>query len=999
MAFVIFCIVSITLLLRVETAASSTELARLRTRENARLALMMAIGQLQRYAGPDLRATARREITGSPNPFWTGVWDTTHPSAGPHWLISWQDQSQPAPTRTMQLVGSGSAGSDTSQYVSVPIIEVPRGDSGVSDAIAWWIGDEGVKASVGEIPLHLRARTNFIEDNSLSALNTQLATSFGLEEIFKDYDRFDSDDATMLDRVTLLGQLPLLADFSDPEQQDLAGESTFHALTPRSLGVLASVVPGTKGGFMQDLSLFPRLIGPEFEAILTRAETRAKEKASLTDPVQALREFTPLRGVSDLGPLVDGQLASPITPILSNFMMAFTIRSAAPIASHPDFYLRMRFFCEFWNPYTSGLMMQNAAGEDLDLELEITGLPSVVVEKTTGGGGSSPPINIQDLLKDPANPDGAVVIRLHYDQSESWLPGQSKNWTGVDATTATGSSPYDSILTDGKTWYDSDNSLGGSTGIDTGVPRLTGNIRHVSTGTDRLTIRVYRTNDAGSDRSLLSELDGIQYEPVSTRPAGYSSTHSGATFGYHFILRGPHQSDNDPEYYRGLWLHDHDPRNPKPSFNPDWQLDNDPTGSTGSAYIPVKDGISPLPLPVPAEINETDNTINTVVFRRIWDRSRGAAGAGNEFSKLWQDAPLFELPRERLLSLASLQHLYFHNERPFKVGNSWGADGTTNTLAWFDRYYFSGLSRSDTPENYDNARGLPNPALVPFRLSHPQTDLAEWQASASDDAQHSTELASKALVRNRFNLNSTSVAAWKAALGGLRIHDWAYLDYPEDSSDLSTLTTAQDSRTRMFARFSQSLSETYDAPPTPEFEESEPVAPSAYYRRGARYFDADEIEALASEIVRRLKLRGEPFYSMEAFLSPETTGGSSLLEQAIATVFAPEGRQKWDQTWETQGVRGGPSAIIEIDHFSPGFLTQADVMTAIGPMLAPRSDTFKIRARAESYSPQGQTIGSATLEATIQRLPEALDPTAPINQPTERKLQLISIRWLSDDEI
>ena len=138
---------------------------------------------------------------------------------------------------------------------------------------------------------------------------------------------------------------------------------------------------------------------------------------------------------------------------------------------------------------------------------------------------------------------------------------------------------------------------------------------------------------------------------------------------------------------------------------------------------------------------------------------------------------------------------------------------------------------------------------------------------------------------------------------------------------------------------------------------------------------------------------------MEAFLSEQSSGNGSLLEQAIATVLAPSGRQRWDHQWETEDTRGPASEIIDIDHFSPGFLTQADVMTAIGPMLAPRSDTFKIRARGQAFSKQGIATGSATIEATLQRIPEAVDSTAAINQPTDRKLKLISLRWLADDEV
>jgi len=87
MAFTLVLLVSMTLLLRVEAQASSAALAKVRAKEAARLALMMALGDLQKHAGPDQRVTARAEITGvtNNNRYWTGVWDTTEPSGAPEW--------------------------------------------------------------------------------------------------------------------------------------------------------------------------------------------------------------------------------------------------------------------------------------------------------------------------------------------------------------------------------------------------------------------------------------------------------------------------------------------------------------------------------------------------------------------------------------------------------------------------------------------------------------------------------------------------------------------------------------------------------------------------------------------------------------------------------------------------------------------------------------------------------------------------------------------------
>jgi hypothetical protein len=748
---------------------------------------------------------------------------------------------------------------------------------------------------------------------------------------------------------------------------------------------------------MRDLSLYPELLGDGLANYLAMGEVH--EAALSGSGAESLRLYSDLSGLEAIPSLSDGQIALPIAPVLTNFMIAFTIRSESPVASNPNFYLRMRFFCEFWNPFTHSLRMGNSSGNVKELELEISGLPTVTMHKTTGSLSSSQPVNIQTVLGDANKPDNPLVIQLDYSSAEDWLPGQSKHWTGVDATTATGASPYRSTERRNKTWKDPDHNLGGSTGIDTGVPRLSGSFRHTSDGDHKIVIRVFLRETASGDRELLSELDGFAYGPVSTRPEGYSNTHSGATFGYHIILRDPHQSYNDPEYFRGLWLHDHDPRNPSPDLNADWYLDNDPGFDTGSAYVPVIDAHAPNIPPIPARLNETDDSIKIRDFERLHDRS---IGSGDSFNHLWQSAPLFELPRQRVLSLAALQHLYFHNERPFQVGNSWGSEGSTNTTAWFDRYYFSGFSRADASADYDNSAGPPNPALLDVGSINSGL-LAAWQGAAADDAAAAQAPAEKLMVANRFNINSTSIPAWKAVLGSLRLNGWNYLDYPEaDISDLADLQTATTNRAATFTRFSHSLSETYEAPETPAtdgiYPDIEPIAPTAFYRHGARRLSETQLEELARRVVQLIQAKGRPFMNMEDLLSADSTG-LSLLEKAIAAALAPEdGRQDWHHGWELEGdasAMGGSS--IEIDHFSPGFLTQADILTAIGPMLSTRSDTFRIRARGQTSTPLGQPSGDAMLEAIVQRTPEPHHAAS--GTTFSRKFKVLSLRWLDINDL
>ena len=88
MAFILLLLLSITTLVRVESATAATSLQQLEARQNAMASAMIALGELQRRAGPDQRISARSDIlnpTGTAvanagERFWTGIWDT-EPSA------------------------------------------------------------------------------------------------------------------------------------------------------------------------------------------------------------------------------------------------------------------------------------------------------------------------------------------------------------------------------------------------------------------------------------------------------------------------------------------------------------------------------------------------------------------------------------------------------------------------------------------------------------------------------------------------------------------------------------------------------------------------------------------------------------------------------------------------------------------------------------------------------------------------------------------------------
>ena len=98
--------------------------------------------------------------------------------------------------------------------------------------------------------------------------------------------------------------------------------------------------------------------------------------------------------------------------------------------------------------------------------------------------------------------------------------------------------------------------------------------------------------------------------------------------------------------------------------------------------------------------------------------------------------------------------------------------------------------------------------------------------------------------------------------------------------------------------------------------------------------------------------------------------------------------------------------------FAPGYLTQADILSGIGPMLTARSDTFTIRAYGDVRNPvTGDVEGRAWCEAVVQRVPDVTDPVSGTytagdelqpsasKYPFGRKFKIVSFRWLNPGDI
>ena len=96
---------------------------------------------------------------------------------------------------------------------------------------------------------------------------------------------------------------------------------------------------------------------------------------------------------------------------------------------------------------------------------------------------------------------------------------------------------------------------------------------------------------------------------------------------------------------------------------------------------------------------------------------------------------------------------------------------------------------------------------------------------------------------------------------------------------------------------------------------------------------------------------------------------------------------------------------------TPAYISQADILMPIAPILNARSDTFVIRAYGETRSVDGlRILARAWCEAVVQRIPEYIDAaeeaqtplaalTSEANKTFGRRFEMKTFRWISTKEL
>lgn len=375
---------------------------------------------------------------------------------------------------------------------------------------------------------------------------------------------------------------------------------------------------------------------------------------------------------------------------------------------------------------------------------------------------------------------------------------------------------------------------------------------------------------------------------------------------------------------------------------------------------------------------------------------------------------------------------------------SWSYDHAylINRTLW-DRFFVSTVPYNGTGKNGDTDN-----SIIDQTASLPNPNHIFYNSPSNANLRNVNSAAASLLLSGGFNVNSTSEQAWRAILGGSN-----QLKY-----DPVTGSTTSGWDKVIYSRFSKPSTNS---------------ATNAW--DGYKQLTEPQIAALAANIVKEIRNRG-PFISLADFINRRiyrpnvfpldvtTTGtdthdprlkgtiqgaidrmsGTTNTINASTAPFSTSGPDNrvigFSQSFaigatnypdnpylsSSTNPRNPPAPYGTSAAGAPQFLTQADVLTAIGSQLTARSDTFVIRTYGEVVDPVNSTattpvvLGQAWCEAVVQRLPDYIDQadalikdpvtglpnnaTPPstagaVNQKFGRKLKVISFRWLTAQDI
>lgn len=325
----------------------------------------------------------------------------------------------------------------------------------------------------------------------------------------------------------------------------------------------------------------------------------------------------------------------------------------------------------------------------------------------------------------------------------------------------------------------------------------------------------------------------------------------------------------------------------------------------------------------------------------------------------------------------------FYHDQPEGENLVYDLSFELNHTLWDEFFLSSGTeSQLNLADGSLGAKALPNPRMIP-RLETEPGDLNDFHRAAGS-----------IMSDGAFNVNSTSVNAWRAVLSANR--------KPGGGTPFPRVIGGE----------------------RPEWQNEGALNQETTWN-ATRVLSDQEIERLAEEIVQVVKNRG-PFLSLADFVNRRLVEGEAGKRGVIEAALYRAGI---NSTLDTDSLfrlpRQGslpdyqhpdnikdPTLLEQLQKpeskawGAPIYLTQADVLQAIGSSLSARSDTFVVRAYGDSVV-NGKVVAKAWCEAVVQRLPDPVRPDASgINPETEgdlpdfgRRFEVRRFRWLAPDEV
>ena len=973
---------------QLQTHATQYDQAMRQARENARAALEMAIGDLQRYAAKDgvatyqsdaLRANTEENFNDEMdvalhNAFWTGARIGTET----RWLVTRPRVSDFNPDEVavlakptiavgagdgfeeVTIVGRGTAmpqdEADQLLYnVKVPkekirvfgVEGVPDGEGTVVGHYAYWVGETATKASMalydrtGEVKHGIYAdgppdSENVIPDNQYRLRLRQL----GLASFEIPVGEVDAEEESDLS-VRMKG---FVNDFQFRSEYGDSGsdfsflpgfsfedgvQKGFHDFTPLSVGLLENSL---SGGLREDVGNYvenfaERAPGEYIDLLDDFVNNYAKGYINIPRYAAGIVDNSQPTPIYKMGGKVEEEgltTRQAILPALTEFNINFTIHLS--VDSDTSFVNKVHLTYdagfELWNAFTRPLVAEG-------LQYRVRGLPKIGLwfEAKTGA-----PIWSAPLFETGSGP----IFKLPK------LVGDSGIWRAGQVFTFSGSSD-----------------------LNTGSADVLGSNRasfSLNFGAESIAMPAqlffdFLDEEDGSNQNVRLEIDvfseGVDVDADAVPLATYEFD-----FGFKAVTG---EVDNPsmasaPDFGFGwriadsaLWgLVDEVEDEDEEDETPPASVIYDPRNTVISVKALASD-FSP-------DSNESSSPNLTKGFQ---DGLIDILGHNKD--DLEKDIPYVELPMQEVTSIGGLAPALFGGDASPRLGL---AGSGANFL--YDEAFVSTIPYGD-------------PA---YRAEWVKTSIlpnTNYVLNAGVEATHDGDrnMASKMLVRGMFNLNSTSIEAWRAILKANEI-----------SKYVDSVPAALEGTYLFFNRTQDIVNVS-----TLDFNSNEhtDLEVKRYcFRQSILKLTNVEVGDLATNIVSRVRGRikaSGPFMSISEFLN------SGVLAGAIADAGI-------NPDWVVAG--------------SPREFTQATIMNLIGPYASVRSDTFIVRAYGDSVDVSDATKvrARAYCEAVVRRVQakhaseteqDVMKSTSGVTELEKsqfgRLFEVVAFRWMDGSEI